>query len=117
MNTCNCFACKPKTATALPQNLWKIGQAVKFWYHSPDYRSDSSGRLLRGSDGKLLAFYDKGPTLRYGVVIPYDSSAVEVGRDGIFVAFTDNKPNNGPFWEWDFMIESGIGYQSPIVEA
>ena len=107
MNTCNCFACKPDTATPLPRNLWRIGQAVKFWYHSPDYCHEN---------GKLVEVW-REPSLRYGVVASYTSPAIEVGRDGIFVAFTDNKPNNGSFWAWDFMIESGIGYMSPIVEA
>ena len=107
MNTCNCFACKPASAPQLPKEKWIVGQAVKFWYHSPDYRHEN---------GKLVEVW-REPSLRYGVVIPYDSPAVAVGRDGILVALTDNKPNNGPFWAWDFMIESGIGYQSPIVEA
>ena len=107
MNTCNCFACKPEMATPLPKEKWIVGQAVKFWYHSPD---------LRHKNGKLVEMW-REPSLRYGVVASYTSPAIEVGRDGIFVAFTDNEPNNGPFWAWDFMIESGIGYQSPIVEA
>ena len=107
MNTCNFPACRHDMVAPLPKEKWIVGQAVKFWYHSPDYRHEN---------GKLVEVW-REPSLRYGAVSSYDSPAVEVGRDGIFVAFTDNKPNNGSFWAWDFMIESGIGYMSPIVEA
>jgi len=91
----------------LPKEKWAIGQEVKFWYHSPDYRHEN---------GKLVEVW-REPILRHGVISLYHSLEVKNCIDGIFVKFIDNRPNNGSFWAWDFMIESGIGYMSPIVEA
>ena len=84
---CDCAYHNPDSVISLPSNKWKVGQRVCRTWHR---------------DGE--------PTFLRGVIIPYASN---IKKDfGIYVQWE----NGSRTWEWDFMIENGIGYNSPISE-
>ena len=96
MSKCTCPSHDRTKVMPLPREKWKPGQRVTSVYH-----------------------YEGEPIyVNTGTIIPRPSGYGDVlhnSEEGFWVQ-PDNLFNNGPMWNWDFMIEGGIGCYSPIME-
>jgi hypothetical protein len=85
---CVCPACERGSVTTLARELWQPGQRVAWCYHAPG----------------------NPPAYGAGVIISREDPAFVTA--GILIK-PDN-PLTETFFTWDFAIERGIGYSSPI---
>ena len=87
---CNCPACDRSSVIPLSRDKWLVGQRVIETWHSPERRPiDYTGIIADKSWSPPVNLID-------GVMVQWDNGAIS--------------------WHWDFMIENGIGYGSPLRE-
>jgi len=103
---CNCPACNRSSVVPLPRDKWRIGQRIKRVYHFP---AMTVTHRVTGLPVHIPDAYAE----QEGTIIPCPFPPLPFPRKGIYIVLD----NGIEMWAWDFMITSGIGYHSPIMET
>lgn len=103
---CNCPACNRSSVVPLPRDKWVIGQRIRRVYHFP---MRTVTHCVTGLPVHIPDSYAENT----GTIIPSPFVALPFPREGFYYILD----NGTELWAWDFMIASGIGCYSPIMEA